>query len=162
MKALGKILLAFCIVAFSFGSSQAAKLIDRTGQVLGEFVYEECPYMRTLQKIVCIDDFSSDTNELGFIEQRDIYFTTTDCTGTPYARYQWQTEYIYRDANLYYTGKALAAPTTQTLQSHSYAGACETESSPITCNPCWQLKQVNPNFPFHLPVALPLRVMPGM
>ncbi len=161
MKALGKILLAFCIVAFSFGSSQAAKLIDRTGQVLGEFIYEECPYVRTLQKIVCIDDFSSDTTELGFIEQRDIYFTSTDCTGTAYATGQWQTQYIYRDATLYYTGKASAPPTAQTLQSYSYDGTCHPVTSGA-CNPCWELKTVNPNFPFHLPVALPLRVMPGM
>ncbi len=161
MKALGRILFAACIIALSFGSSQAATLIDRSGQVLGEFIYEECPYIHSLGKIVCIDDSSSDPTELGFIDQTFIYFTTADCTGTPYARSQWQTEYIYRDANLYYTGKALAAPTSQSLQSYSYKGTCQTESSPITCDPCWKLKQVHPNFPFHMPVALPLRVIPG-
>jgi hypothetical protein len=159
MKVLREVLLAVCIVAFTFGSSQAASLIDRSGQVLGEFIYEECIYVHSLGKIVCINDYSSDPTQLGNIDQTDIFFATADCTGAAYTTEQWQTQYIYRNGTRYYTGKAAFPPTAQSLLSALHEGVCQAGSE--TCNPCWQLKQVTPKFPFDLPVALPLRVIPG-
>jgi hypothetical protein len=152
----------------SAGSSNAVKVFDAKNQYLGILTdwkpSQSTPiYVPSLKKIVRITAESG-----GRIANRDLFYESSDCTGTYYVQSTFFDSYyeIYENLGKYYTGTDIIPKTisVQSIKSHRY-GVCINNNNLYTYYPDywdpfpWSYAVVvgaEVTLPFTLPITYPL------
>jgi hypothetical protein len=132
------------------------KAYDANGQYLGIFIEEDSNtlhiYVPSLKKIVWI------LLEDGNLDGGDLYFTSSDCSGQPYAGLFWSSMYeVFKNYGKYYAAVEMAPLSLTSLSFKGTDGQCRLVPQAYQNPPLVNVIE-GISLPFTLPVALPVRL----
>jgi hypothetical protein len=167
MKLIGKVILSFCIILFSFSVSKAEIAVyDANNQFIGYLLGESSGvalqvYVPSLSRTANLT-YSNLDKKLVSKDVIDFYYFGYGCAGTPYAFFANYNNVgfacfykIYYNSGKYYIID-YTNPTDRTMNSMSYGsdGSCDSFIDGAEIIPSLPAREVS--LPFTLPLAQPL------